>query len=94
MSSCFCNTVSNRASVRVYSLSPPTRVCLDPYCRKPLRSDPSILRDKELDGALHHRITVFTLELGAVPGYSTSCYCRRMFFNCSPFSCVDYCLRL
>ncbi|KAJ7323513.1 hypothetical protein DFH08DRAFT_787851 [Mycena albidolilacea] len=63
--------------IGVYSLSPPTRVCLDPKCCRPLHSDASVLRDRELGEPKDHRITVFTLELGAMPGYSTSLYCRN-----------------
>ncbi|KAJ7451206.1 hypothetical protein B0H11DRAFT_1877226 [Mycena galericulata] len=61
----------------VYSLTPPTRVCLDPDCRQGLYSDHTILRDRELVEPKDHPITVFTLDLGAMPGYSTSCYCRN-----------------
>ncbi|KAJ7825864.1 hypothetical protein B0H13DRAFT_1657729 [Mycena leptocephala] len=56
---------------------PPTRVCLDPRCAQSLHSDPSVLRDRELGEPRSHPITVFSLDLGAVPGYSTSCYCRN-----------------
>ncbi|KAJ6461813.1 hypothetical protein C8R45DRAFT_1179095 [Mycena sanguinolenta] len=63
--------------IGVYSLSPPTRVCLDPQCSQALHSDPSVFRDRELGELRDHRITVFTLELGAMPGYSTSLYCRN-----------------
>ncbi|KAF7349146.1 hypothetical protein MVEN_01436900 [Mycena venus] len=63
--------------IGVYSLSPPTRVCLDPDCGQPLFSDPSVLRDKELAKVKDHPITIFTLDLGAVPGFSTSVYCRN-----------------
>ncbi|KAJ7128595.1 hypothetical protein C8R44DRAFT_909853 [Mycena epipterygia] len=61
----------------VYSLCPPIRVCLDPACGRPLRSEPTVVRDRELGEPKTHPITVFSLELGAVPGYSTSCYCRN-----------------
>jgi hypothetical protein len=60
-------------------MAPPTRVCLDSECRQSLHSDPSLLRDRELGEAKDHRITIFTLELGAMPGYSTSLYCRSKF---------------
>ncbi|KAJ7475645.1 hypothetical protein FB451DRAFT_1557538 [Mycena latifolia] len=61
----------------VYSLCPPTRVCLDPSCAQPLHSEPTVLRDRELGESKSHPITVFSLELGPVPGYSTSRYCRN-----------------
>ncbi|KAJ7278736.1 hypothetical protein C8J57DRAFT_1059707, partial [Mycena rebaudengoi] len=32
---------------------------------------------RELGEAKSHPITIFSLDLGAVPGYSTSCYCRN-----------------
>ncbi|KAJ6577782.1 hypothetical protein B0H19DRAFT_867941, partial [Mycena capillaripes] len=63
--------------IGVHSLSPPTHVCLDPDCRQRLLSDPSVYRDGELVEPKDHPITVFTLDLGAVPGFSTSCYCRN-----------------
>ncbi|KAJ7080155.1 hypothetical protein B0H15DRAFT_787367 [Mycena belliarum] len=61
----------------VYSLYPPTRVCLDPNCARPLHSTDGTVRDRELGESKSHPITVFSLELGAVPGYSTSRYCRN-----------------
>ncbi|KAJ7211649.1 hypothetical protein GGX14DRAFT_564870 [Mycena pura] len=63
--------------IGVYSLHPPTRVCLDPDCAKPLYLDPSVLRDRELGEARSHKAVVFSLELGAMPAISTSCYCRN-----------------
>jgi hypothetical protein len=67
---------------------PPTRVCLDPECRQSLHSDSSLSRDRELGEAKDHRITVFTLELGAMPGYSTSLYCRSKFYFINSAGCV------
>ncbi|KAJ7135719.1 hypothetical protein C8R44DRAFT_848587 [Mycena epipterygia] len=64
-------------NIGVYSVSPPTRVCLDPAYRQPLFGNPSVLRDRELVEPKAYRITLFTLELGAMPGYATSCYCRN-----------------
>ncbi|KAJ7085254.1 hypothetical protein C8R44DRAFT_821540, partial [Mycena epipterygia] len=73
-------------NIGVYSVSPPTRVCLDPACRQPLFGNPSVLRDRELVEPKAYRITLFTLELGALPGYATSCYCcnchTRYYPNC------------
>ncbi|KAJ7830210.1 hypothetical protein B0H13DRAFT_1566509, partial [Mycena leptocephala] len=63
--------------IGVYSLYPPTRVCLDPKCAQELFSDPDGLRDQELGETRSHPITVFSLDLGAVPGYVTSRYCRN-----------------
>ncbi|KAJ7078210.1 hypothetical protein C8R44DRAFT_896024 [Mycena epipterygia] len=64
-------------NIGVYSVSPPTRVCLDPACRQPLFGNPSVLRDRELVEPKAYRITLLTLELGAMPGYATSCYCHN-----------------
>jgi hypothetical protein len=73
----------------VYSLYPPTRVCLDPKCAQELFSDPDDLRDRELGETRSHPITVFSLDLGAVPGYVTSRYCRSEFFcHIDLFSCL------
>jgi len=60
----------------IYNLEPLTRVCLDPRCCRPLCSDETVLRANELVEAVTHPITVFTKDLGPVPGYSTSRYCR------------------
>jgi hypothetical protein len=54
-------------------------VCLDPSCAQPLLSRPGVLRPRELGEPRSHPITVFSLDLGAMPGYSTSCYCRSKF---------------
>ncbi|KAK6993014.1 hypothetical protein R3P38DRAFT_2801462 [Favolaschia claudopus] len=65
-------------NIGVYSLSPPTRVCLDPDCCRVRQTRDSIdLVERELVEAKTHRISVFTLDLGAVPGFSTSSYCRN-----------------
>ncbi|KAK7038548.1 hypothetical protein R3P38DRAFT_2615722 [Favolaschia claudopus] len=65
-------------NIGVYSLSPPTRVCLDPdCCRVRHTRDQTDLIDRELVEATSHPISVFTLDLGAVPGFSTSTYCRN-----------------
>ncbi|KAJ7349748.1 hypothetical protein DFH08DRAFT_1079096 [Mycena albidolilacea] len=61
----------------VYSLYPPRRVCLDPNCAQELLSNPDDLRNRELGETRNHPITVFSLDLGAVPGYATSRYCRN-----------------
>ncbi|KAJ7212989.1 hypothetical protein GGX14DRAFT_360980, partial [Mycena pura] len=64
--------------IGVFSLSPPTRVCLDPDCCR-IRHSHNLMEvtDRELAESASHRITVFTLDLGAVPGFSTSTYCRN-----------------
>ncbi|KAJ7360786.1 hypothetical protein DFH08DRAFT_1073966 [Mycena albidolilacea] len=63
--------------IGVYSLYPPSHVCLDPKCAQELFSDPDDLRDRELGETRSHPITVFSLDLGAIPGYATSRYCRN-----------------
>ncbi|KAF8951615.1 hypothetical protein BDZ97DRAFT_1602107, partial [Flammula alnicola] len=64
-------------NIGVYNLEPPTCVCVDPRCCDQLHSNKNALRDRELSEPVSHPITVFTMELGAVPGYSTSRYCRK-----------------
>lgn len=59
-----------------HSIHPFTQVCLDPECRQQLHADPSQLRDQELVEELRYPVTVFTREFSAVPGYTTSRYCR------------------
>ncbi|KAJ7085175.1 hypothetical protein B0H15DRAFT_910539 [Mycena belliarum] len=63
--------------ISVYSLQPPTRVCIDPGCAKTLRAESSILQDRELVEPSTITITVFTKEFGSVPGFATSRYCRN-----------------
>lgn len=55
-------------------LYPPTRTCLE-CTRKSATSDGAI-QARELDAPVMHAITVFSAELGAIPGYATSSYCR------------------
>lgn len=55
---------------------PPTHVCLDAKCRKPLESDPDEMCDRELKEALSYPVTVFTQAFGPMPGFCTSMYCR------------------
>ncbi|KAJ7728532.1 hypothetical protein B0H16DRAFT_1330856, partial [Mycena metata] len=50
--------------IGVHSLLPPTRICLDPGCRKPLLSDPATLRDRELGEPKDYPVRVFTLKIG------------------------------
>ncbi|KAJ7464904.1 hypothetical protein B0H11DRAFT_2308663 [Mycena galericulata] len=62
--------------IGVYSLEPPTRVCIDPICAQSLLADPSILRERELVEPSTVSVTLFTKEFGSVPGFATSRYCR------------------
>ena len=66
--------------VGIYNLEPPTRVCLDPRCGSPLHSNKHILRNRDLVEPMTHPITVFTRNLGAVPAFATSRYCRSSLF--------------
>ena len=59
-----------------------TRVCLEPSCCKHLLADPTKSRDRELVEETRFSVTVFTREFGAVPGYTTSQYCRSKLFLC------------
>jgi len=65
--------------IGIYNLEPLTRVCIDPLCTKELTSNMHILCDRELGDPQTYPITVFTKELGALPGFSTSRYCNSMF---------------
>ncbi|KAJ6511673.1 hypothetical protein DFH09DRAFT_1100422 [Mycena vulgaris] len=69
-------TPAEALAAHVYSLRPPTRVCIDPTCAKSSLADP-ILRNRELVEASTFGITVFTKEFGSVPGFSGSEYCRN-----------------
>ncbi|KAJ7857389.1 hypothetical protein B0H13DRAFT_2356955 [Mycena leptocephala] len=58
--------------IGVYSLCPPTRVCLDPRCAQPLHSDSGVLRDRELGEPRSHPITCNNpnlLPLDAMPEF-------------------------
>jgi hypothetical protein len=55
---------------------PPTSVCIDPACLHQRRWVEHIPRPRELTEALTYPVTIFTNEFGAVPGHSTSLYCR------------------
>jgi len=63
----------------VFNILPPTRVCLDPKCRQQLLANEHEHRDRELVEPLSHAISIFTRGLGAVPGFSTSLYCRSKY---------------
>ncbi|KAJ7457135.1 hypothetical protein B0H11DRAFT_1738737 [Mycena galericulata] len=63
--------------IGIFSLEPLTRTCIDAGCAQQLRSDPSVLRDRELSEPITVKITVYTKEFGSVPGFATSRYCRH-----------------
>ncbi|KAJ7577697.1 hypothetical protein C8J56DRAFT_1007158 [Mycena floridula] len=60
----------------LFNFYPPSRTCLDPGCKKCVEGHPDIIHDRELVKPSEFPVTVFTKEFGAVPGYSTSLYCR------------------
>lgn len=66
-------TMLIRFMLGVYNFLPQTRVCLDPKCTKV--SSSGVVSAKDLGHGYTFRITVFTHDLGAVPGFSTSFYC-------------------
>jgi hypothetical protein len=63
----------------LYTLEPPTRVCIDPKCSQSLLADPSTLRERELVEPSTFPVTIFTKEFGSIPSFATSRYCRREF---------------
>lgn len=68
----------------VYNLEAPTQVCIDDRCCKALRSNPNIIRDLELVEESTHKITIFTKDLGAIPAFSVSRYCRSTYNQTLP----------
>ncbi|KAF8077601.1 hypothetical protein FPV67DRAFT_1614590 [Lyophyllum atratum] len=63
--------------IAFYNICPPTRVCLDPACLQSLRGSKDTLRERELVESLTYPVTVFTQDFGAIPGLTTSMYCRN-----------------
>jgi len=62
--------------ISVYNLQPPTYVCIDARCANQLHSNKQSMQDRELVEPATHAITIFTKDLGAIPAFSTSRYCR------------------
>ncbi|KAJ7210572.1 hypothetical protein B0H12DRAFT_1278150 [Mycena haematopus] len=79
--------------IGVYTLEPPTRVCIDPTCAKSLLADASILRERELVEPSTVPVTVFTKEFGSIPSFSTSRYCRNCHTRYHPNYFVKATLR-
>jgi CxC5 like cysteine cluster associated with KDZ transposases len=71
--------------VGLFNITPPTRVCIDPTCRQQLLANRDEHRARELGEPKSHPISVFTRAFGAVPGFTTSLYCRRELCPFSPF---------
>ncbi|KAL0057308.1 hypothetical protein AAF712_016055 [Marasmius tenuissimus] len=62
--------------IGVFNLEPPFRTCINTACTHTRRGESSILVERTLDIPIRHEITVFTKDIGAVPGFATSRYCR------------------
>ncbi|KAJ7687968.1 hypothetical protein B0H17DRAFT_677228 [Mycena rosella] len=71
----FCSMVFHEVSVSIPSAA--NTSLSRSQLRPALQSVPTVMRDRELGEPKSHPITVFSLELGAVPGHSTSLYCRH-----------------
>jgi len=69
------------SSPAFHSLHPFTPVCLDPQCQRSLYTDTTNMQDRKLVEELRPPITVFTRAYSAVPGYTTSRYCRSWFLK-------------
>ncbi|KAK1233689.1 hypothetical protein PQX77_002846 [Marasmius sp. AFHP31] len=69
------NGISN--GIGVYNLEPPFQTCINPACCHPRRGEESILVERSLIMPIKHEITVFTKEIGPVPGFAVSRYCRN-----------------
>lgn len=65
-----------------HSLHPFTTICLDPRCQRSLYTDTTNMQDRKLVEELRLPITVFSRAYGAVPGYATSRYCRKIRTYC------------
>ncbi|KAF7289811.1 hypothetical protein MIND_01355400 [Mycena indigotica] len=73
----------------LYSFEPPHRACKNEACSKAFVSDPSLSRERDLDGAIRIQVTVFTKEFGAIPDYSTSRKCPKCSTRYYPNYFVD-----
>ncbi|KAF8953928.1 hypothetical protein BDZ97DRAFT_1929187 [Flammula alnicola] len=63
--------------IAFYHFMPPVRTCIDPRCSQKVPGAPSVKLDRQLVEALTFPVTVFTKDFGAIPGLSTSTYCRE-----------------
>jgi CxC5 like cysteine cluster associated with KDZ transposases len=68
--------------IGLFNITPPTRVCIDPTCRQQLLANRNEHRTRKLGEPKSHPISVFTRAFGAVPGFTTSLYCRRELGSC------------
>jgi hypothetical protein len=57
-------------------LVPPTRSCVDPGCMRRVRAKDSYI-DRDLTKVSMYEVTVYTRDVGPVPGWSFSQYCER-----------------
>jgi hypothetical protein len=60
-----------------HMLYPPNRACLDPHCSQYDRAA-QVRHDRPLVEPLTYPVVVYTRDLGPLPGWSTSLYCRSM----------------
>ncbi|EPQ54160.1 hypothetical protein GLOTRDRAFT_44279 [Gloeophyllum trabeum ATCC 11539] len=60
-----------------YNFRPPARVCTDSHCDRELRSMPGIFRPRELTEPLSYKAVYFSKDLGPMPVWCTSLYCRH-----------------
>ncbi|KAL0065550.1 hypothetical protein AAF712_007461 [Marasmius tenuissimus] len=58
--------------IGVFNLEPPFKTCINTACTHTRRGEASILIERTLDMPVRHEITVFTKDIGAVPGFATS----------------------
>ncbi|TFY52205.1 hypothetical protein EVJ58_g10145 [Rhodofomes roseus] len=60
-----------------FSFRPPFQTCRQPLCGQFYGMDGDRLRERSLVEPLSHPVTVFTRNLGPIPGRTTSLYCRQ-----------------
>ncbi|KAF7968972.1 hypothetical protein HWV62_28773 [Athelia sp. TMB] len=61
----------------LYSILPPTRVCIDSRCDKILANGTRVPR--ELTKPISYEATLFTKNLGPIPAWSQSSHCRHCY---------------
>ena len=63
--------------IGIFNITPPICVCIDPTCQEQLLANRNERRARELGEPKGHPVSVFTRAFGAIPGFTTSLYCRR-----------------
>ncbi|EPQ50066.1 hypothetical protein GLOTRDRAFT_108722 [Gloeophyllum trabeum ATCC 11539] len=56
---------------------PLSRICMDSACSRELQSTPGVFRSRELVEPLSYKAVFLTRDLGPLPVYCTSLYCRQ-----------------